>query len=130
MTTSLELKAFQWASVKAVCDGLRERSVYALADEVGLGKTLVCAEVTNQYLGRGTSRREHLVYYVAPSIELLHQNLRSIRRYLEDRCGSRFEIWVSISRLSQIPRDIAKHREGREQKKSRKGVIHLVGLSP
>lgn len=127
MTTSLELRDFQWASVKAVCDGLLQRSVFALADEVGLGKTLVCAEVVNQLLRGAGTRKQHLIYYVAPSIELLHQNLRSIRRYLESRCGSRFNVWTPISRLSQVPRDFAEYRRRHGPEKE---VIHVIGLSP
>src|SRR5262245_61641386 len=129
MASSLELKPFQWASVKGVCDGLERRAVYALADEVGLGKTLVCAEVANQLLAASPKGKQHVLYYVAPSIELLHQNLRSIRRYLEGRCGERFHLWTSISRLSQVPRDFAEHRR-RLRGDTDKGVVHLIGLSP
>jgi hypothetical protein len=130
MANSLELRDFQWASVKAICEGLERRPVYALADEVGLGKTLVCAEVLNQLIARKTSTASHLIYYVAPSIELLHQNLRSIRRYLEERCGDEFHVWTSISRLSQIPRDLAEHRRRTGGSFSNKAVIHIIGLSP
>lgn len=87
MANSPELRDFQWASVKAVCEGSERRAIYALADEVGLGKTLVCAEVVNQLVAGKPSKKPHIIYYVAPSIELLHQNLTSIRRYLEERCG-------------------------------------------
>jgi hypothetical protein len=130
MPRSFELKDFQWASVKAVCEGLERRPVYALADEVGLGKTLVCAEVVNQILANQSTKATHLIYYVAPSIELLHQNLRSIGRYLEDRCGNQFHVLTRISRLSQVPRDIAEHRHRVSSGRLRKGVIHVIGLSP
>jgi hypothetical protein len=130
MANSLALRDFQWASVKSVCEGLERRPIFALADEVGLGKTLVCAEVVNQLVAGQRSKTPHLIYYVAPSIELLHQNLRSIRRYLEERCGDQFHIWTSISRLSQVPRDFAEHRRRMGNDMLGKGVIHIIGLSP
>ena len=130
MANSLELREFQWASVKSVCEGLERRRIYALADEVGLGKTLVCAEVVNQLVAGQSNKAPHLIYYVAPSIELLHQNLRSIRRYLEERCGDQFHVWTSISRLSQVPRDLAEHRRRLGSDTSGKGIIHIIGLSP
>ena len=130
MANSLELRDFQWASVKSVCEGLERRPIYALADEVGLGKTLICAEVVNQLVASQPKKKPHLIYYVAPSIELLHQNVRSIRRYLEERCGGQFHIWTSISRLSQVPRDLAEHRRRVGSEMLGKGVIHIIGLSP
>ena len=130
MANSLELRDFQRASVKSVCEGLERRPIFALADEVGLGKTLVCAEVVNQLVAGQPKKTPHLIYYVAPSIELLHQNLRSIRRYLEERCGDQFHIWTSISRLSQVPRDFAEHRRRVGNDMLGKGVIHIIGLSP
>ncbi len=130
MANSLELRDFQRASVKSVCEGLERRPIYALADEVGLGKTLVCAEVVSQLVAGQPKKTPHLIYYVAPSNELLHQNLRSIRRYLEERCGDQFHVWTSISRLSQVPRDFAEHRRRVGSDISGKGIIHIIGLSP
>lgn len=130
MTNSIKLREFQLASVRAVCDGLAKRRIYALADEVGLGKTLVCAEVVNQIVSGKSKNPYHIIYYVAPSIELLHQNLRSIGQYLKARCGDKFHVLTSISRLAQVPRDLAEQKQRLGKEFSEKRVVHIVGLSP
>src|SRR4051794_34234734 len=121
MSNSFELKPFQWAAVRAVCDGLAgNRNVFALADEVGLGKTLVCAEVAHQLIAMKGHQKRNLIFYVAPSIELLHQNLASIARYMRTRCGSNFEVRTSVSRLSKVPLALAPHsdKQGRSNPKN------------
>ena len=122
MSSSVQLKNFQWASVNAVLKGLRGRGVFSLADEVGLGKTLVCAEVAYQLLVDRTAKRTNLIYYVAPSIELLDQNLKSIARYIRERSDGQFKVRPAVSRLSQVPLNLVLEESGR--------VIHLIGLSP
>src|SRR4051812_2038001 len=132
MARSITPRNFQWATVRAVCEGLdASNGIYALADEVGLGKTLVCAETAYQLImQKGRSKRErNIVYYIAPSIELLHQNLQSIRNYLTERAGTGFQVLASVSRLSRIPLDLAE-RGGTTAGEGSKPTIHVIGLSP
>ncbi|MEZ4749898.1 MAG: DEAD/DEAH box helicase family protein [Bdellovibrionota bacterium] len=128
MESSVKLRNFQWASVKSVCEGLNSgHGVFALADEVGLGKTLVCAEVAFQLIARKASKRKNIIYYVAPSFELLDQNLKAIGRYLKDRGGKNFHVQTSVSRLSRVPLELVPEAT---EAAGKKGTIHIIGLSP
>jgi superfamily II DNA or RNA helicase len=81
-----KLKNFQWDTVEAVLNQLEGKSVYSLADEVGLGKTLVLTEVMLQtYLKLKRKPKRYFVFYVAPSHELISQNLHGISKYLKSR---------------------------------------------
>jgi hypothetical protein len=120
------LKDFQKDSVEAVMNGLRDglrNGVYALADEVGLGKTLVCADVARRLIIESPRDGSYLIYYVAPSIELLDQNLKSIAAHLDNELGPGFKIHRVVSRLSKLPLELSR-TEGSFQN------VFLIGLSP
>lgn len=127
MSSSRELKKFQSESAAFVLDKLKNRSTYAIADEVGLGKTRVVAEVGLQLVLQRPHENRQVIFYIAPSFELIDQNLKAIRRYLVDRCkelGVEMEIVSLISRLSKIDSDIV--REAHSDKRH----LFIVGLSP
>lgn len=78
--TEDELKAFQRATVSAIVarvNGSKGGVRLALADEVGLGKTLIMAAAAKRL-----SRKRSIIAYVAPSLEVAHQNRESMERIL------------------------------------------------
>jgi len=122
----VRLKDFQKDSVEAIVDGLenpKQRGVYALADEVGLGKTLVCAEVARRLILASPDEDRFVIYYVAPSIELLDQNLKSIASHLERELGGGFKVHRTISRISKIPLDLSEFDTNARN-------VFVIGLSP
>jgi hypothetical protein len=126
-----KLKNFQWDTVEAVLNQLEGKSVYSLADEVGLGKTLVLTEVMLQtYLKLKRKPKRYFVFYVAPSHELISQNLHGISKYLKSRLDEEkipnINVIAYNSRLTKLIIDSSKaeHRSDKSQR-----FIHLVGLS-
>lgn len=132
MSSSIDLKDFQWSSVDAVLKGLNNgNGVYALADEVGLGKTLVCAETGLQLISRQSNRRHHTIIYVAPAIELLDQNLQTITRYLRARTNGYYRVHFRKSRLSRYSLDLAEAQSSVANGESESSpCISIIGLSP
>lgn len=128
MKKSLELKEFQWDTVGALVQRFESgTNIYALADEVGLGKTFICAETAYQCLGAKKFSGQKIIFYLAPSIELLHQNLEALARYLHQRVPDRVDIpRPQISRLTKLPLDLL----SMEQKTEGRNCIKLIGLSP
>lgn len=127
MSSSRELKQFQTESAAFVLNKLKDRSTYAIADEVGLGKTRVVAEVGLQLALQRPHEKRQVIFYIAPSFELIDQNLKAIKRYLVDRCvelGVEMEVVSLTSRLSKIDSDLV--RETRSDKRH----LFVVGLSP
>ena len=76
--TDVQLKGFQEATITAIERRVGKRTGLrlALADEVGLGKTHVMGEVARR-LGHGG-----VIVYVAPSMEVAHQNRERIQKAL------------------------------------------------
>ena len=63
MSSRHELKAFQKRTVAFVLDKLKDRSTYAIADEVGLGKTWAVAEIGLQLALQKKGQRNQTIFY-------------------------------------------------------------------
>lgn len=120
----MELKRFQCETVAAVLKGLHN-GAYGLADETGLGKTVVCSEVARALIEADLGGTPFVLFYVAPSIELLRQNLDSIADYLTEKLAPKedYHIHRVISRLTQIPLALANQALGKKN-------VFVIGLSP
>lgn len=120
----MKLKRFQSKTVREVLARLK-KGAYALADETGLGKTVVCADVARALIEDGSNKNPFVIFYVAPSIELLDQNLDSIVGHLEAelKCADAYNVKPVISRVTQLPLVLA------EQDPQKKNVF-VIGLSP
>lgn len=120
----MELKQFQRDTVAEVIKRL-QHGAYAIADETGLGKTVVCGDVARSLIERHRGNESFIIYYIAPSIELLDQNLESIANHLtsELRPAGKYKVHTAISRITQIPLFLAR------QESDKKNVF-VVGLSP
>lgn len=120
----MKLKNFQSKTVREVLARLK-KGAYALADETGLGKTLVCADVARALIENGSDGNPFVIYYVAPSIELLDQNLGGIFGHLKDELkpADAYNVKSVISRITQVPLVLA------EQDPKKKNVF-VIGLSP
>jgi hypothetical protein len=123
----MELKAFQRKTVDVILKRLKG-GAYALADETGLGKTLVCSEVARvlamRHFNTG-SEKPFVAYYVAPSLELLDQNLDSIIGHLAEELkpAGQYQLHKVISRVTQLPLVLC-------DKGQNKKNVFVVGLSP
>lgn len=130
MSLKNKLKDFQWDTVSAVLDHFDHNSVYALADDVGLGKTRVCAEVAYQLVCKQRKKGPTVIYYVAPSIELIEQNLKAIEEYLNERFdGARVAVSL-VSRLTKVALDISNRQNSFAKRGVKTPIVFLVGLSP
>lgn len=120
----MDLKRFQQETVAAVIKGLHN-GAYGLADETGLGKTVVCSDVARALIVDDSGDDPFVVFYVAPSIELLHQNLDSIADYLAEKLAPKehYHIHRVVSRLTKIPLALANQTLGKKN-------VFVVGLSP
>jgi hypothetical protein len=120
----MDLKRFQQETVAAVIKGLRN-GAYGLADETGLGKTVICSDVARALILDDSGDDPFVVFYVAPSIELLHQNLDSIADHLAEKLAPKehYHIHRVVSRLTQIPLALANQTPGKKN-------VFVVGLSP
>lgn len=127
MSSHRRLQGFQKATVDFVLDKLEDRATYAVADEVGLGKTRVVAEIGFQLALKRPYDKQQIIFYIAPSFELIDQNLKAIDKYIKARCkdeGEQFVVKQFTSRLSRIEYDLAKHTESDQRH------LFIVGLSP
>lgn len=80
-----ELRNFQKASVDRICRYFFEGSNnnrYLLADEVGLGKTLVAGEVIKRFTEKYPSGSS--VFYVCGNLTLIRQNEKKLKNGYED----------------------------------------------
>lgn len=120
----MDLKRFQQETVAAVIKGLRN-GAYGLADETGLGKTLICSDVARALILDDPADAPFVVFYVAPSFELLNQNLASITEHLSEKLAPKehYHIHQIVSRLTQIPLALANQTSGKKN-------VFVVGLSP
>jgi superfamily II DNA or RNA helicase len=123
MSSKISLKDFQKDTAATILEAFSNGPVFALADEVGLGKTMVCAEVALRLIKKERKRNKSgpiVIYYVAPSLELIDQNLVSIYRYLDEQLRGIEKVHSPlISRMSKIASEIANDK-----------ATYLVGLSP
>lgn len=75
------LREFQRLTVERAAASLfvaEGRKRFLVADEVGLGKTRVAAELIRR-LGADRGRKPRVVVYFAPNVDVAHQNLRVLR---------------------------------------------------
>jgi hypothetical protein len=71
-----ELQEFQKAAVQRICDQLNSNGSrrFLLADEVGLGKTLVAGGVLDELRRRSHSRKGSVCIYLCSNLEIADQN--------------------------------------------------------
>ncbi len=128
---STTLEDFQKKTADHVTKALKSRPIYSIADQVGLGKTWIVAEVLARRLNKlNRVEKKTFLFYVAPSDALLRQNIKRIHRYVLARSQTmkpgRQVIWYP-SRLSTLLLDsevkLSKTRE------STGGCVHIVGLT-
>src|SRR4030081_3470846 len=100
------LERFQTATVDAALESLSDEGVrrFLIADEVGLGKTIVAREIALALRG---SRRRFNLLYLCPSLEIVAQNRHTLGPLVglsEEEAGS------GEDRLTLVPQ--APPREG------------------
>jgi hypothetical protein len=79
-----EAKGFQRATAKAALETLTKREGprrFLVADEVGLGKTIVARTIINEMMRR--HRRPLVVFYVTSNLNIAHQNRGKLLEFLE-----------------------------------------------
>lgn len=82
-----ELREFQKASSARIIEYYREDNNhrYLLADEVGLGKTIIAADVINEFVTANKQKgKATAVYYVCGNLALISQNEKKLRDGFED----------------------------------------------
>ncbi|MCB9672596.1 MAG: hypothetical protein H6739_06405 [Alphaproteobacteria bacterium] len=119
-----EPKHFQRATIRAALrafDGRRRVRRFLVADEVGLGKTVVAREVLRHLVDRrrGTGQGPLKVFYVCSSLAIAGQNRDSLLKALDDE-AEREGAGTDVDRLTLLP-----NRELDD------GVpLHLLTLTP
>lgn len=76
-----ELKAFQRATVQAVLtafDRRRKTRRFLVADEVGLGKTVVAQHVIREMMAKNDTRSPFVVFYMCSNLTIARQNRRKL----------------------------------------------------
>ena len=104
------LAVYERAETFSEVDGTARRSIlwnrptgarrFLVADEVGLGKTVVAQEVIRGLM-RGR-RRPLVVFYFASNLNIAHQNRRKLLEVLEDR-NDRLKAAATADRLTLVP---------------------------
>ncbi|MFY3863914.1 helicase [Achromobacter xylosoxidans] len=114
---SANLKPFQAATVKAATTALSGgnlRRRFLVADEVGLGKTVVARDTLEALAGKA---RRFTVYYITSGLKVADQNKVELLRFLEkDDAKDALSI---IDRLGLIPFE-----------EKRKGKLRLYAFTP
>ncbi|MCB0197016.1 MAG: DEAD/DEAH box helicase family protein, partial [Anaerolineae bacterium] len=98
-----ELKPFQKATVKAVINAFKCKEYarrFLVADEVGLGKTVVAQQVIKQVM-RGKNR-PLIVFYVCSSLSIASQNRTKLLEIIEDE-AERETAASTVDRLTLLP---------------------------
>ena len=103
---STTLEDFQKKTSNHVFRILKKQPVYSIADQVGLGKTWIVADVLARRLNElDRVGKKTFIFYVAPSDALLRQNTTRIHRYVmaqsQAQKPGRKVIWYS-TRLSTL----------------------------
>jgi hypothetical protein len=75
----MKVKDFQSATVDKVIDAFKSTNIFLVADEVGLGKTIVAKEIIRRLYREYTSRRKpfHVIYICSNQV-LAEQNIRKL----------------------------------------------------
>lgn len=97
-------RPFQAATVAAAVAGLKGRGSrrFLVADEVGLGKTIVAREVLRELSVNGSKR--FTAYYITNNTRVSDQNASRLVDFLPDK-KSRLAALSKVDRLSMIPLD-------------------------
>lgn len=73
------LNKFQEKTVEHICKYLQEHNVYLLADETGMGKTVIASEVAKRITEANKKQnQEQRVLYIASSLELANENIQKL----------------------------------------------------
>jgi hypothetical protein len=97
-----KLKPFQEATVKVVLEAFRQKDGsrrFLVADEVGLGKTVVAQEVIRQLIKR--KQRPLVVFYVCSSLSIASQNKAKLLEILPE--AERNQATCPVDRLTLMP---------------------------
>lgn len=94
----MKLKAFQQASADTAIASLKRASPrrFLVADEVGLGKTVVAREVVQHFVGNG--RKARPVFYFASNLTIARQNGRRLLSFLSEE--EMKDALIPVDRLS------------------------------
>jgi len=75
----IKAKDFQQATVEKVIEAFRTTNIYLVADEVGLGKTIVAKEIIRRMYHEHKSRKKPFhVIYICSNLVLADQNVRKL----------------------------------------------------
>lgn len=121
----MELNNFQKNTVKHIIDFFQEHNVYLLADETGLGKTVIASEVAQNLCRACDSQDEkkfapRSVLYIASSLELADENIEKKLKFQ----GSR----VIKGRLSMLWNEM--RETGMDQSEDDLNPVKLFALTP
>ncbi len=143
MSRDKHLKEYQLKSVDEILERLKSHSVYAVADEVGLGKTLVVAEtIYKSYAIFRSSKKKNkpsdiYIYYVAPSYELIIQNVHAVSKHIKtELLRGNYNDTAVLSYASRLTMLLADSERAKNRFKSKNKdidpqfYIHIVGLTP
>lgn len=143
---SREPKLFQVATAKVALDALSRKDGprrFLVADEVGLGKTVVARSVIDQMSGK--KKRPLVVFYVTSNTTIAHQNQKRLLEFLnpeerEDSCAKidRLTLAANPAKRPKAPRvqlytltpatsiPLAKGRGGLGKVDERALIYHLI----
>ena len=97
------LKPFQKATVKTVVNAFRYRDGsrrFLVADEVGLGKTVVAQHVIKEMMRRKRGALD--VFYVCSNLSIASQNQKKLLEFLDNE-DERQAALCSVDRLTLLP---------------------------
>ena len=95
-------KPFQMATVEAVLGAFRRQNArFLVADEVGLGKTVVAQQVIQRMMEAKSGPL--VVFYVCNSLSVAAQNRRKLLEILPENDNERRRAYCSVDRLTLVP---------------------------
>lgn len=128
---STPLKDFQKDTVEKVCDRLSKEHIFLVADEVGLGKTIIAQNVINNFskkeeykgdIGKGVKGKPFYVIYICSNQIIARQNLAKL-----DLDGTWLESKKDM-RLSLQTEHIFKNKKAHKHEND--GKTYLTALTP
>jgi len=132
-----ELQEFQKAAVERICDQLNSKggsSRFLLADEVGLGKTMVARGVIEELRRRADSRKGSVCVYLCSNLEIAEQNRDKLQNKKQDALKKE-RSREPPARLTLIPLRAAEIHKARAKRKAQLFVftpgtsLHVVGAT-
>lgn len=115
-----KLRPFQKATVEAVIEAFKSKDYarrFLIADEVGLGKTVVAQQVIRQMMAGKT--RPLVVFYVCSSLSIASQNRTKLLEIITDK-DERETATCAVDRLTLLPVSAKPEHPG----------LHLYTLTP